>query len=276
MFLLSLIFVLYQLTYRVFKRLNRKIDEVRGKPQIRRRYIKHIEGTVKDSKRYKSIYERTAAKLKKQGNPWKLTPVTYYLLKIVFTLAVIINGLYGRRNILLIVTFSIASFYFVDIIYKISNQDDNKKILHDLPDIYDMLNIQTKAGVPLGLALTEIYDIANCKRLRYDLIELAAEINIRKDPINALTNFKDKYDILEIDNFVLTLKQSLSSGKSIEMLESQGDMLKENNIFEIQEETGKMDTRFFFIAMLIFIGLVAVIVYSFTTQIQGDVIQIFK
>lgn len=273
---MSLFFISHQLIYEVYKRINRRIDEARAKPLIKRKYIKRIEGTVKNNEKYSSLYEKTALKLKRQGNPFKLTPVTYYLIKILFTLIVAISGLYSKRNIVIVIMLCTASFFFIDLLYWASNKDDNKKIRHDLPDIYDMLNIQTTAGVPLGLALTEIYDIAACKRLKNDLMELAAEINIRKNPEAALDSFKDKYDLLEIDNFVLIIKQSLSSGKSKDMLENQGDMLKENNIFEIQEETGKMDARFFFIAMLIFIGLVAVIIYSFTTQIQGDVIQIFK
>lgn len=169
-----------------------------------------------------------------------------------------------------------CSFFSIDIIYYFSNLDDNKKILNDLPDICDILNVQTTAGVGLGTALCEVYDIPKCKRFKKALIELAAQINITKNPADAIDRFVSRFNLIELKSFALSIKQALQTGKSKDILNKQSDILKANNIFRIQERTKKIDSQLALIAVIIFFGVILFVVYSFSIQLNENLINIFK
>lgn len=273
---MSIFSIIYIVVEKINKRFNKKIEEAQYKESTKYQSIRRLETYIKNKKEYKSHYEKIQIKLKKMGNPLKLTPVTYYISKVGLTLIVLIFGAFSKNNIVIVIGIAVFGYFFVDILYYLSNQDDNKKIIKELPDICDTLDIQTAANVQLGVALTEIYDIPSNKRLKKDLSELAAEINLTKNPEQALDNIIDKYDLVEMDVVILAIKQSLISGKSREILNNQSEMLGENNIFMIQEETGKLDLRLLFIATMLFAGGVAMIVFSFSVQIQENLRNIFQ
>lgn len=267
--------------------INRNIDEARGGDNKPNKLLKNLDSRIAKKDEFKNHYQKIAHYLKIKGNPYKLTPVSYYMIKIGLAL-IVFTRIMTYKNELLIMIFrsrfisaiflSVIGYFAVDMLYYLNNKDDNKRIKQDLPDVYDSLNIQTSGGVELGLALTEVYDVpSKSKRLRKHLGELAAEINITKNPYVALKHFASNFDGSdEIDIFVYTVAQSLQTGKSEEAFDGQSEILKTNNIFMVQEQTKEIKSYLFMIGVLIFLGVSALIVFSFVNQIGSNLDQIFN
>ncbi|MCX7884657.1 MAG: type II secretion system F family protein [Caloramator sp.] len=269
-------FQIFYLIKFIFIRLNRKIDEASCKKFISKEKLKNFEKYIYSNEERKKILLNTQNKLNILGNPLKLTSIKFYAIKIALALFFFLLSCFAKRPFYISLLIIIIAFFLIDIIYYFSNLDDNKKILYDLPDICDILNVQTSAGVGLGTALCEVYDIPKCKRLKNALIELAAQINITKNPADAMDRFVSKFNLIELKSFAFSIKQALQTGKSKDILNKQSDILKANNIFRIQERTKKIDSQLALIAVIIFFGVILFVVYSFSIQLNENLINIFK
>lgn len=279
MIFICLFFIVYIIAREIYKLFNKKIIEAQNKYNVTKLQMKKIEKNFYKNEKYKGIFEKTEIKLKKQGNPLKLTPISYYALKFGLTaICLIVTIKFRSDNVLNFIKgigISVGAYFVIDAIYYFSNKDDKEKILADLPDICDVLDIQTSAGVNLGLALTEVYDIAKLKRFKGSLIKLAAEINITKNPERALDNFLSEYDLLELESFGLAIKQAIKTGKTKEILGNQSEVLKQNNIFAIQRETKKLITYMMVVGILIFCATISIVTFSFGMQISDSLNGIF-
>lgn len=267
-----MVFIIYE---KIVNFSNKKFLEARCEDNIKISNIK-LNSLYKyvENDKTKSHLDKIEDKLIKSGNPLNLTPLKYYIIKFGFTFLVALLSVF-KWNLFFVAIFVVIAYFSLDVIHWYSNEDDMKNIRKDLPDLCDILDVQTSANVSLGIALTEIYDIPRSKRLKKDLVELAAEINLSKNPEKALDNFTNKYDLIEMDSFIQAIKQSLITGKSKEILNNLSESLKENNIFRVQEETRSMDIKVGLIISLIFSGMALLIVLSFANQLNDSLHSIF-
>ncbi|PJI06580.1 MULTISPECIES: type II secretion system F family protein [Clostridium] len=219
-------------------------------------------------------------KLIKCGNPLKLKPTTYILLKILLGVLLFITGFgyVGVTTVGFIVSIlaGILGFFLVDIINYISNEDDKNKIRMDLADVYDLVTLQTVAGVSIGHALLEAYTVCKSKRLKKSLIRLAAKINLSKNIEKALDDFSEEYDMPEIDSFVALIKESVSSGVSEDALDDQGTSLKAVNSFYAESQTEKIDMHVLVISMMLLGGIVAIVYYVIGINMMQSAHSIFS
>lgn len=273
-----LFIIILQLVKEIFKKFNKRIEEAQCKTVNKAKLLDTIENNVYKKEQYKNYFEKTKHKLLKCGNPLNLTPLTYLILKIVCFLFAFLLTFYNGYNILFILIISVSAFFIVDLLQYLSNDDDRKKIVRDLPDIADVINIQSIAGVSIGLSLTEIYDISKIKRLRKDLSELAAEINITKNIEKSLDKFIEKYEgFYELEAFITSLKQAIQTGKSKDILRNQSLMLKESNLTNVENETKQIDNVVVMVVtFLLLLGAVLIIIYSFKAQITDSLFQMFN
>ncbi|MCH4236466.1 MAG: hypothetical protein LKF66_00720 [Clostridium tyrobutyricum] len=205
----------------------------------------------------------------------KLNGFTYYLYKISILILFILLTISGGFSSLLIFAMAIA-FFFPDIIIKSIMKKEKNEILGDLPNINDVLNIQAgSAGMDLGTALSEVFDIANCKRLKEKLIELSIEISLTKNIPNALDRFAQNFNITEIDSFVISLKQAVRTGRSKELLDSQSELLKDAALARVSVKTKEIKLWIGLVGGLIFLGLAPLIIYSFGIQLYSSFKNIF-
>lgn len=205
-----------------------------------------------------NILEKKKKKIKRQGNPYKLTLTSYYLFKIVPAISVAILLITLRMVDLTSLAIVIFVYNLIDLLYYLANKQENIKIRKDLPNIYDILDIQSFAGINIGIALTEVFAMAESKRLKEDLMELSAEINLTKNVEQSLDKFIEKYDLIELESFVLGVKQSLESGRNREIFANQSEILKENNLLDISEKTKQINIWIGLVGFLIFIGVLGI------------------
>ena len=228
--------------------------------------------------KYFSLIERKNEKLKRQNNVFNLSGISYYSIKFFSFFAILIQGVYHKYSIPAVVIAALYGFFILDIIYASRNRNDFKEIKYDLPDIVDMLAIQDSAGVKLGIALSELYDIPTNVRLKNELLKLSAEIELMNNPEKALLNFRDKFDfnkIPELINFIDSILQALETGKIQELLKSQSEILKSSNIERIKYETRSIQSSMKTIQFFVTIGVILFIGFCFFNAIKSGVTVLF-
>ena len=218
-------------------------------------------------------------KLIRCGNPLKVTPNNYILIKILLAVLLFITGFryvgITPEGLIISILTGILGFFIIDIIDYISNEDDKNKIRMDLADVYDLVTLQTVAGVSIGHALVEAYTVCKSKRFKKSLIRLAASINLSKNIVKSLDDFNDEYDMSEIDSFVALIKESVSSGVSEEALDDQSTSLKAVNSFYAESQTEKIDLHVLVISMMLLGGIVAIVYYVIGINMMQSAHSIF-
>ncbi|KAA8663454.1 hypothetical protein ACFHWD_12615 [Clostridium sp. MT-14] len=274
-FLVALFFIIYfEADYLYFKN-NKSVLEAKGEYKKKYYAFQGLKAGIEKNERLKNIIEKKDEKLKKMGNPLKVNGFTYYLYKFVILILFTILLLMKDMNSSLVFALVLAAFlpdFMINSVYK----KEKFQILGDLPNINDVLNIQSgAAGMDLGSALVEVFDVAKCKRLKNKLIELSIEISLTKNIPDALDKFAKNFDITEIDSFVLALKQAITTGRSKELLDSQSELLKDASIARISAKTKEISMWVGLVGGFIFIGLASIILYSFGVQIFSSFKDIF-
>ncbi|MCH4200935.1 MAG: hypothetical protein LKF87_11240 [Clostridium tyrobutyricum] len=274
-FPIVLFFIVYCFIEYIFFKNNKRIDEAKGKHINNYSPFQNLRNGLEKNKKMKGLFYKKDLSLKKIGNPMKLNGFTYYLYKISILILFILLTISGGFSSLLIFAMAIA-FFFPNIIIKSIMKKEKNEILGDLPNINDVLNIQAgSAGMDLGTALSEVFDIANCKRLKEKLIELSIEISLTKNIPNALDRFAQNFNITEIDSFVISLKQAVRTGRSKELLDSQSELLKDAALARVSVKTKEIKLWIGLVGGLIFLGLAPLIIYSFGIQLYSSFKNIF-
>lgn len=219
-------------------------------------------------------------KLIRCGNPLKLNASRYIFTKVAVAVVMLIVLLQqigiSIKGFIFSGAVSVLGFFLVDIINYISNEDDKNKIRMDLADVYDLVTLQTVAGVSIGHALLEAYTVCKNSRFKKSLIRLAARINLSKNIEKALDNFNEEYDMPEIDSFVALIKESISSGISEDALDDQSASLKAINSIYTASQTEKIDMYVLAISMMLLSGIVMLVYYVIGSTMMQSVHGIFN
>lgn len=231
---------------------------------------------VENIKEFQTLFEKTRARLNRYGNYYNfVTPVSYYLIKILAISLQILLLIVSKKINWTTFALPLIVFFFVDIFYFLKNIDDNGEIRNDLPKVYNVLEINAYAGVGIETSIALLPEIVKNKRFKEQLIKLSAEILVKKQIGEALNNFKNSFTLLEIESLCLGLNQSFESGKNIEFLINQREILEKGNLNRKDVQTKKADSRFFISMMLILSGIMGVVIFSFYTQIFQNLTKLF-
>lgn len=227
---------------------------------------KTLEKKLKN-KRFLS-YEKIEKYLKQTGAVFmfNMNPSDYILIKIGSSLLFLLVGI-SLENILIALILTILGFFIIDIFLYISNDDDNNKILVDLKNVYDTLRIQTKAGVYFTNSLTECYLVAKNSRLKTALLDLNNKIISENDIENSIEDFNSKFNNTYIDTFCIVIKQSLTSGRTVQVLNDLSEQIKDiQDSLAIKEEQ-KIERKLQVVQFLLYIGAIAIVVFAMSNEL---------
>lgn len=198
-----------------------------------------------------------------------VSPSTFILVKIFMAL---ILGLVGIKEGIWILTVALGllGFFLPDIFINISNNEDNDKILVDLKKVYDTLRIQTKAGVFLTSSIAECYLVAENRRLKKALLELNNKIIAKNDIETAIEEFNAKFKNPYIDTFCIVIKQSLESGKTVQILEDLSAQIKDIQQAISIKEAERVKYKLESLQFLIYVGVIAIVVYGIFTELMSS------
>ena len=194
------------------------------------------------------------------------TPVTFLLAKLLAFLLLFMVGI-SFNSILAGLILGVLGFFLPDILLNVSNSMDNDTMLSDIKCIYDTLRIQTKAGVFLSASLCECYLAVKNRRLKSALLELTNDISTRREIDDALERFNEKFDFGQIDIFCIVIRQSMESGRSVKVLEDLSLQMNDLQRAINMKEKEALDRKVQVIELMLFVGLLAVTVYSLGVEV---------
>lgn len=221
----------------------------------------------------------TEEELNQMGDPFPfhVNYIGYIFLKIACAVLFFI-GLYGRAGNVYVAILGIPlGFWVIDWIYKRSNKNELDLVRLDLEDVYNSLRFNVRSGETLGDALTNVSSVVKrSKRLKVQLIKLAAEINLTANIEKALLSFGKQFNYDEIKLFVQCIQQSLVTGIFDNVLEGQATQLSRKNEQYRERKNEGIDKEMLIWAMLYFLGAMAIIFILMTSHIGDAMNQIFK
>lgn len=209
-------------------------------------------------------HERLEAYLKRMGKD--TTPTKFILIKIGFALLFMLVGL-REVNILVAAALSVLGFFIPDYLVKNANDKENEEVLSNLKRVYDTLRIQTKAGVHINDALSECYLVASTERLKDALLTLSSALKANKDIEVSIQEFNSKFKNSYIDTFCIIITQGLESGKTVQVLEDLSEQISDIEESMYIKEEDKVDSKLGRLQFYIFIGVIAVVIYAFFTEL---------
>lgn len=235
-----------------------------------------LEDKEKNKKSYFNL-ERIDTFLRSNGGYYMfdwLEPFTFILIKFGLGLLFFIVGISLGGSIViglvLGVILAIIGFFSFDFIIKIANDSDNDDMMDDIKSIFDTLKIQTKAGVFLSYSLSECYLIVKNARLKAAMLEMTNKIVIKNDIESAVTEFNKNFENAYIDTLCITIKQSMESGKSVQILEDLSKQIADMQHAINIREREKMENRVQILEMGIFVGLIGAVLYALVVQMMGS------
>lgn len=247
----------------------------------RQKFRELTEGTVNRALgKSDSFYfnkDNLTATLSKYGvmamfNDYRIEPSTFILIKIgiaalLALLGAMINVPAAGRLICSVLC-ALAGFWIPDIFIRISNKDDNDRMLDDILEIYDVLKTYTKAGAHVKDALIECQLQVKNKRLKTALQELnnnilSGQVTIRE----AIDIFNARFSNDNIDDLCIILKQSLVTGRSTKILSDISRQLYDIRHAKAILDKERMDRKMQIIQLLFFIGLMALLIYTIGTEL---------
>ena len=141
-------------------------------------------------------------------------PVEFVVVKLLIGIvAGVIAFLIG--GFLPMVLFTIGGYYIPNLIVYLSNKSDNKAMLLDINEIYEILKLKTESGLFLTDSLLQCFKVAQNSRLKAALLELTSEIKARNNISDALTKFEIKFDNKYVKSFAGVIRQGLETGDTL-------------------------------------------------------------
>lgn len=114
----------------------------------------------------------------------------------------------------------------------------------------------------LTAALQECYKNARNRRLKEALREMHNEIITKSNVSDAVEKFNLKFKNKYIDTFCIIIKQSLESGKTVEILKDMSEQLAEMQQTINLKAKNRLDAQIQAIQLLIYVAILVLCIYG--------------
>lgn len=246
--------------------------EYRGRPseefKVLRTY-RELAGWVRNRKGYQSWYAGLEASLKENGaefhyGQW-IQPCSYLVMRMLIAVAgalvVGVNGVgYGIVCGCLLYELPQWLLWYL-------NERDNRYMLGDIRMVYHALEIQLRAGVYITDALAECYGAVTQRRLRRALLDLAGDIVMKADVLQALEQFQGSFRNRYIDALCITIMQALESGQAVELLQDMGEQIKDMEQTMLQRQKSALERSITFYQLGILAAVLGISLYAVLGQL---------
>ena len=193
-------------------------------------------------------------------------PEKFLVLMIVSALVCAVIGL--GINIFLSPVLFIAGFFIPVILIVMSNRADNDAMMSDIESMYDIIRIQARAGVFIQDSLMDCYMLCINRRLKAALLELCNRTSTQCTIKEAVDEFNSKFTNMHIDILCIILNQAQTSGKTVQILADMSEQIRQVRHTHAMKEKGKLERKIEILELLIFIGVLAIGIYSMGTEIM--------
>jgi tight adherence protein C len=152
----------------------------------------------------------------------------------------------------------------------LSDKSDNEKMLADIENVYDVLRIQTKAGVYITSVLTDCYLVVRNKRLKSAFLKLTSDIAAKNDIESALNDFKSKFRNEYIDTLVIIVKQSMQTGQASKIFDDIREQIADIDAAMLIAEKERINRQIITVQLILYFAIIAVAVFiTYISLISG-------
>lgn len=241
------------------------------KSKILNKTLLSLDARMKRRKEGYFSYNRIREFLRKNGIDFiyqrEVEPLNFVMVKVTAALLLLFISI-ELMPAVIGVFIGIVGFFIPDMIILYSNKSDNERMLSDIKKVYDIIKVQTTAGVYLTDSLSECYLVVKNERLKSALLEINNEIIARKSIEEAVSNFNNQFHNSYIDTFCIIIKQSLISGKKLQILEDISISIEDvqSAIYDIDKE--KTDRKIQMLELMIYIALMAICILGVSADVM--------
>ena len=163
----------------------------------------------------------------------------------------------------------ILGFIAPDIFIRISNRQDNDKMMTDIQTIYTTLKIHARAGVYVTDSLIECQRNIENGRLKQALNEMNNNILASRVTIDeAVDQFNARFCNEQIDNLSVVIKQALHTGRSADMLEDISKQIDTNNFVHRMKVKDRIKKESAFIQVTFFTLITVILLYLVVMELM--------
>ena len=200
----------------------------------------------------------------------KIDPINYFGIKLASSFLFFIAGM-KLGGFLLGTGLCFFGFIAFDFLIWLSNSQDNEKMDKDICSIYDTLRLQTKANVYLLQALGDCYLCVKTERLKAALLKLTSNIITNSEIDVAIDEFNLQFKNNYIDSFCIIIKQSLESGKSVQILEDMSNQLIDVQKAINMKERAALERIIQLFQLLFFVGMIGICLFYLCLEIGNGI-----
>ena len=230
----------------------------------------YLNTQLKDSKVKAFNFEEIESYINRSGlgfmTGYKITPLTYTLIKLFIAIIFMIAGL--QENLFIGLILLPVGYFGLDFIINQSDKADNAAMLDDIKNIYDTLRIQTKAGVYITSVITDCYLVVQNTRLKDALLKLTSDIAAKNDVEDALDKFRAKFNNDYINTLVIIIKQSMKTGQASKMFEDIRNQITDIEAAMVMNEKISIQTKITLVQLLLYSTVIVVAIFIAMTSLS--------
>lgn len=214
--------------------------------------------------------DQFAALLARTGNPWRVTPEEYVVVRvlagIVGMMVALLFSLFGSGNMPLAITVPIGAL----IGFMLPHQSLNgvwKKRKQDLditlPEVLDMLRICMDAGYNFSNGLQQTVALLPEGTTRTEMSRVLAEMRAGRTAGVAMTGLAYRCPTPGVEAFVRAISQAQATGSDIaSTLSFQADETRADYERAVDVKAAKIQTTLFFPIILFFLPILMIIIFG--------------
>ncbi|MGE5329017.1 MAG: type II secretion system F family protein [Deltaproteobacteria bacterium] len=216
-------------------------------------------------------------KLIQQGNPLGLNGHVFYLIKILLFALCFVMGVRSYNSYFTAFIVGALGFFSLDLFIHVNGIIRNNSINNDLINAVDCLYLQMSASMTLGHALRGLHEVCENKDLKKEMIKLSSEYELSGHNIEkAAEEFKNAFNIIEIDLFASALKQQIFNGNSRDSLGNLSEILREGYIDRLNIRTKLKSFCIIIGVVIIMIDIIALTMFPIFVDAGEGMKKIFQ
>lgn len=236
----------------------------------RRQWLNHIRDEITGHD-----YGKLESRLLKSGMAEKITPSAYRLLQGTIFLCVFAVFLLAGSSFPKSVGMGLVLMFLPELVIKGMVRRENRKMLSDIEHIFNLLHLQNQAGTFFLDSLVDSYYVVTYWRLKKAMIVLTGEINGNRPVKEATRDFAAKFDNPYITALADIICHGIEDGSTQDMLGDVADQIRAIQQAQYVAAEGKQEAENILVMTLLFIGIVAGMVYLSAGVLSNNISDIW-
>lgn len=216
---------------------------------------------------------RLEDRINKAGNPWKVTPMEFIVLKYTLMLGGLVMGFFifwmvGDIVGALIPWFvyplfcAVFGFFIPDLQYRMSTDERDLAFKKQFPEALDMLVIATSAGSAFKQAMIEVVPLLSPGVVKDELEKVNQDVAAGNTIVGALENMAKRSPNSGTEAFVKAIKQAEEYGSSADItttLRARADTNREEYNSYVENKIAKMASHMMAVLAPTLIGALGIL-----------------